>query len=128
MIDGFPRSADNLAAWEAAAGANLRVAGVLCYDVDEAELSRRIVRRGSTSGRSDDQLHVLRQRFAVYREATLPVVDHYAACGKLWRINGARGVDGGRAAGRVEPLSFSWGCPKIGASSAFQVRPQGLQN
>ena len=60
---------------------------------DEAELSRRIVRRGSTSGRSDDQLHVLRQRFAVYREATLPVVDHYAACGKLWRINGARGVD-----------------------------------
>ena len=93
VIDGFPRSADNLAAWEAAAGANLRVAGVLCYDVDEAELSRRIVRRGSTSGRSDDQLHVLRQRFAVYREATLPVVDHYAACGKLWRINGARGVD-----------------------------------
>ena len=93
VIDGFPRSADNLAAWEAAAGANLRVAGVLCYDVDEAELSRRIVRRGSTSGRSDDQLHVLRQRFAVYREATLPVVDHYAAIGKLWRINGARGVD-----------------------------------
>ena len=93
VIDGFPRSADNLAAWEAAAGDNLRVAGVLCYDVDEAELSRRIVRRGSTSGRSDDQLHVLRQRFAVYREATLPVVDHYAAIGKLWRINGARGVD-----------------------------------
>ena len=56
VIDGFPRSADNLAAWEAAAGANLRVAGGLCYDVGEAELSRRIVRRGSTSGRSDDQL------------------------------------------------------------------------
>ena len=31
VIDGFPRSADNLAAWEAAAGATLRVAGVLCY-------------------------------------------------------------------------------------------------
>ena len=91
--DGLAVQLPACAAWEAAAGDNLRVAGVLCYDVDEAELSRRIVRRGSTSGRSDDQLHVLRQRFAVYREATLPVVDHYAACGKLWRINGARGVD-----------------------------------
>jgi adenylate kinase family enzyme len=55
------------------------VNGVLFYDCPEATMEKRLLRRGETSGRSDDTADVIRKRFHTYVNATMPVVNHYAA-------------------------------------------------
>ena len=59
---------------------------MLALEVDVDELVKRLVKRGETSGRSDDTNEdVIRQRFTVYRVETEPVAAYYAEQGKLER-------------------------------------------
>jgi adenylate kinase len=52
------------------------------------------VKRGETSGRSDDtNEEVIRKRFAVYRNETEPVADHYKQKGKFKAIKGVGTID-----------------------------------
>jgi adenylate kinase family enzyme len=90
LIDGFPRTvgqADefvrNVSDFEF----------VLYFDCPEDELMRRLVGRGMTSGRSDDNVASIRKRFTTFREKCKPVVDMYAAEGRLHAIDATRGVD-----------------------------------
>lgn len=59
------------------------VLGVLMYDCPEAVMENRLLERGKTSGRSDDKADVIRKRFHTYVESTLPIINHYAAQGKV---------------------------------------------
>ncbi|CAJ1462115.1 unnamed protein product, partial [Effrenium voratum] len=56
LIDGFPRSFDNLEGWESVIGNTVRVKFVLFFDVSEETMQARLVERGKTSGRADDNL------------------------------------------------------------------------
>ena len=51
LIDGFPRSLENLEAFEADVG---NAAFMLFLKVSEEEMEKRLLKRGETSGRSDD--------------------------------------------------------------------------
>lgn len=53
------------------------------YDCPEAVMENRLLERGKTSGRSDDKADVIRKRFHTYVESTLPIINHYAAQGKV---------------------------------------------
>jgi len=67
---------------------------VLALEVDEEELTRRLVRRGETSGRSDDTSEdVIRQRFSVYKKDTEPVAGYYKEQGKFEVVKGMGTVD-----------------------------------
>ena len=37
----------------------------------------RLLDRGKTSGRNDDNVDSIKKRFATYRESTMPIVDHF---------------------------------------------------
>jgi adenylate kinase len=94
LFDGFPRTTaqaqalDNLLAVR-----KTSITKVLALEVSEEELVSRLVKRGATSGRSDDtDESVIRKRFAVYKNETEPVADYYAAQGKLERIKGEGSV------------------------------------
>lgn len=94
LFDGFPRTTaqaqalDNLLAVR-----KTSITKVLALEVSEEELVSRLVKRGATSGRSDDTDEaVIRKRFAVYKNETEPVADYYAAQGKLERIKGEGSV------------------------------------
>ena len=107
LVDGFPRNFENLEGWQAVMGGGAAdVAGVLMYDCPEAVMEARLLRRGETSGRSDDAADVIRKRFHTYVHSTLPVIEHYAAQGKVFRVAADAPVAEVAAATRaaVEPL------------------------
>ena len=95
LFDGFPRTLaqaealDKLLSYK-----KTSICKVLALDVDEEELVRRLVKRGETSGRSDDtNEEVIRRRFAVYKNETEPVAQYYKQQGKLEVIKGVGTVD-----------------------------------
>jgi adenylate kinase len=89
IFDGFPRTKaqaealDNLLEFK-----NTQIHLVLSLEVPEEELTRRLVGRGETSGRSDDNMDVVVKRIKEYHAKTEPVADYYSAQGKLNRIKG----------------------------------------
>jgi adenylate kinase len=84
IMDGFPRTVTQAEAVDSLlAERTRRVDAVVLFDVPEAELQRRILGRAGEAGRSDDNLDALRQRLAVYKEQTQPLVDFYQKRGIL---------------------------------------------
>ncbi|HEX9580683.1 MAG TPA: adenylate kinase [Gemmatimonadales bacterium] len=88
IMDGFPRTVAQAEAVDALlkekGGA---VDAVLLFEVPDDELRRRIIGRASQIGRTDDNVEALRQRLAVYREQTQPLVDFYRGRGILVEID-----------------------------------------
>lgn len=94
IFDGFPRTVAQAEALDTmletkSSGIKL----VLSLQVSEEELVRRIVERGKTSGRTDDNAETVRKRYAEYQAKTTPVAEHYAAQGKLVNIVGEGELD-----------------------------------
>ena len=94
ILDGYPR---NIAQAEALDRLLQRldqpVEEALQIDVNEEEVIQRIAGRAAQEGRSDDTEEVVRNRMRVYAEQTAPVVDFYAAQGKLTRILGEGSIN-----------------------------------
>ena len=95
LIDGFPRNWDNLQGWNRLMTDVCDLEMVLCIDCNEAELERRILDRGITSGRSDDNPETARRRFRTFQSETMPVVEHFKQQedSKLVYVNGAQHID-----------------------------------
>ena len=95
LFDGFPRTVaqaqalDNLLALK-----KTSITKVIALDVLEEELIKRLLKRGETSGRSDDtNEEVIRRRFAVYKDETEPVAEYYKEQDKFEVIQGIGTVD-----------------------------------
>lgn len=95
LFDGFPRTVAQAEALDKLlALKKTGICKVLALEVDEEELTRRLVRRGETSGRSDDTSEdVIRQRFSVYKKDTEPVAGYYKEQGKFEVVKGMGTVD-----------------------------------
>ncbi|WP_432496479.1 adenylate kinase [Kineococcus auxinigenes] len=95
ILDGYPRTADQVRELEdmlAAAGTKLD--RVLEITADTDELVRRLTRRASIEGRSDDTEDVIRTRQQVYAEQTAPLVALYSERGLLRSVDGLGEVSG----------------------------------
>jgi adenylate kinase len=66
---------------------------MLNIDVHQSELVKRLLNRGKTSGRSDDNLATIQERINVYEQKTLPVIQFYDKQGKHVRIQGTGTMD-----------------------------------
>ncbi|XP_075111334.1 UMP-CMP kinase isoform X1 [Nicotiana tabacum] len=84
LIDGFPRSEENRTAYERIIGAEPNF--VLFFDCPEEVMVKRVLNRNE--GRVDDNEHTVKERLKVYKAVTLPVVNHYAKKGKLYKVDG----------------------------------------
>jgi len=70
------------------------ISGMLNLEVEKQELIDRLLRRGKTSGRPDDQdRSVIETRINVYNEKTLPLVQYYKQQNKHFGINGMGTID-----------------------------------
>jgi len=84
LIDGFPRKMDQAHKFEeAVCPAKL----VLFYDCPEEVMESRLLERGKTSGRSDDNAESIRKRFRTFIETSMPVVDYYEKEGKVIKVD-----------------------------------------
>lgn len=94
IFDGFPRTKAQAEALDKLLEfKNTQIHLVLSLHVPEDELTRRIIGRGSYSGRVDDNESTVAKRIAEYNAKTTPVADHYAALGRLEHIKGDGTVD-----------------------------------
>jgi len=92
LIDGFPRNANNWDGWKRVVGAKARVRGCLYFDCPENVMEKRLLERGKTSGRSDDNLYSIRKRFRTYMDSTRPIIEIFAAQNRCFRIDANRSV------------------------------------
>ena len=94
IFDGFPRTvaqAQALKEMLAKRGADVTV--MINLQVDNDELTKRLLERGKTSGRSDDHLETIKKRLDSYNNQTAPVIDFYKEDGKLENIKGVGSID-----------------------------------
>ncbi len=94
ILDGFPRTIGQAEALEVLfekKGSQTDI--LLDLHVDEEELINRLLMRGKTSGRSDDNLETIQKRLDVYNNQTKPVTDFYKKLGKYVGVYGIGSID-----------------------------------
>ena len=94
IFDGFPRTyaqAEALKVMLNKRGTDVSV--MLNIQVNEEELIKRLLERGKTSGRSDDNLETITKRIKTYNEQTTPVIDFYKKEGTCVDIQGVGSID-----------------------------------
>jgi adenylate kinase len=70
-----------------------QIAVLVDLKVDNDELINRLLHRGETSGRCDDNLEIIKKRLEVYEVKTAPVSDFYKNNNKYAAINGMGSVE-----------------------------------
>lgn len=89
IFDGYPRTVKQAAALTEFLKKNrVELDAVLNLRLGEKEALKRIILRGQTSGRSDDNLKTIKNRFKVYRAQTTPLLKYYCAKKKLITVDG----------------------------------------
>jgi len=87
LLDGFPRSLNNMEAWYDIFGRESELPTMLYFECPYKVLEQRIMGRAKYSGRSDDNIESLKLRFDTYKSETLPTVELFKNNGKCIEID-----------------------------------------
>lgn len=95
IFDGFPRTTAQAQALDTFLSTkNLSIVITLALEVDEEELTKRIILRGKESGRVDDQNeNIVRNRVHEYTNKTAPLKEFYKKKNKLRVVNGIGSIE-----------------------------------
>ncbi len=96
IFDGFPRTAAQTDALETIVKEELKDNIDICLSlvVDDEILVQRLLKRGETSGRSDDaDENIIRNRIKEYYAKTAEVAELYKNQGKYVEVNGVGDID-----------------------------------
>ncbi len=95
LFDGFPRTGAQAEALDKLLDLKkTAIAVMIALEVSEEELVKRLLKRGETSGRSDDTNEtVIRARITEYHNKTAAVADYYKKFSKVVMIKGEGTVD-----------------------------------
>ncbi|KAK2810345.1 hypothetical protein FQN50_003076 [Emmonsiellopsis sp. PD_5] len=89
LIDGFPRKMDQGIFFEETVCPSTATVFLEC---GEEVMKKRLLKRGETSGRDDDNEESIKKRFRTFVETSMPVVEHYEREGKVVRVGAEGGV------------------------------------
>ena len=67
---------------------------IVALECGEACMTERLLQRGKTSGRVDDNIEVIKKRFQTYHKETQPVIDYYGKQRKVILVNAEQSVEG----------------------------------
>lgn len=90
LIDGFPRKMDQALKFDKDVCLSSLI---LFYTTTEEVMLQRLLKRGETSGREDDNEESIKKRFRVYKETSMPVIEHYSKLHKVAEIDSSSTVD-----------------------------------
>lgn len=94
LFDGFPRTVVQAYILDGLLQKlNTQLNMMIALDVPEKELINRLLLRAKESGRSDDNLDVIKVRLKEYLMKTKPVAEYYAQRNKYYEVNGVGDVD-----------------------------------
>ncbi|KAI9818219.1 MAG: bifunctional uridylate/adenylate kinase [Pycnora praestabilis] len=90
LVDGFPRKMDQALRFEESVCTSKFT---LFFDCPEDVMTERLLNRGKTSGRADDNEESIKKRFKTFVDTSMPVVDYFEKEGKVVRILAVKGPD-----------------------------------
>lgn len=87
LIDGFPRKLDQAIAFEEKV---VPSKFTLFFDCPEDVMRERLLNRGKTSGRADDNEESIKKRFKTFVETSMPVVEMFEKQGRVVKIEATK--------------------------------------
>lgn len=90
LIDGFPRKMDQALKFEEVV---VPSKFTLFFDCNEKTMHERLLDRGKSSGRADDNEESIKKRFRTFVETSMPVVEHFEKEGKVVKVDANKSVD-----------------------------------
>ncbi|KAG0326363.1 bifunctional uridylate/adenylate kinase [Podila humilis] len=84
LIDGFPRKMDQALEFERAV---VPSKFTLYFECPEQVMLGRLMKRGETSGRADDNIESIKKRFRTFTDTSYPVIEHYSKDGKVHTVS-----------------------------------------
>jgi hypothetical protein len=60
---------------------------LIYFDVSDEVMTQRLIKRGETGGRIDDNAQIIRKRLETFHEETTPILGYYGKQGKLITID-----------------------------------------
>ena len=95
IFDGFPRTTGQAEALDAfLSDKSMSITATIALEAEDKILIERLINRGKTSGRVDDQDEIkIRNRFQEYNKKTAPLKSFYTAQGKFHSVNGIGSVE-----------------------------------
>ena len=90
LFDGFPRTLSQAEALDAfLESKNEKITATVALEASDEILVQRLLERGKTSGRPDDQdEEKIRNRYQEYNEKTAPLMQYYKAQDKFHAVDG----------------------------------------
>lgn len=90
LVDGFPRQMDQAIEFDRTVRPGSLVLFLTC---PEEVLLERLMERGKTSGRDDDNAESIKKRFQTFIKTSMPVVEYYRAMDKVVDIDSSQTID-----------------------------------
>lgn len=90
LVDGFPRKMDQALTFE---DQIVKSKFTLFFECPESVMLKRLLERGKTSGRTDDNIESIKKRFRTFVDTSMPVVDYFDGQGKVIKLQCDQPVD-----------------------------------
>jgi len=90
LLDGFPRSLDNMEGWYEIFGREAELPRMLYFECPYEVLEKRILGRAKYSERSDDNVESMKLRFETYKAETLPTLELFRGKDKVVEIDASQ--------------------------------------
>ncbi|MCL4148203.1 UNVERIFIED_CONTAM: hypothetical protein GTU68_021706 [Idotea baltica] len=87
LLDGFPRSLNNLEGWYEIFGREAELPKMLYMECPYEVLEKRILGRAKYSGRGDDNVESMKLRFDTFKAETLPTVELFKSKDKCVELD-----------------------------------------
>ena len=87
IFDGFPRTVEQARALTVMLASRNMDAYMLDLFATEDVIMTRLINRGKTSGRADDNYETIKKRLKIYNDTTKPISDYYVKMHKYFMIN-----------------------------------------
>lgn len=90
LVDGFPRKMDQAITFEEEVATS---SFTLFFECPEEVMLKRLLKRGETSGRTDDNIESIKKRFRTFVETSYPVVEYFDKQNKVVKVSCDHPVD-----------------------------------
>lgn len=84
LVDGFPRKMDQAITFEDEVATS---SFTLFFECPEEVMLKRLLERGKTSGRTDDNIESIKKRFRTFVETSYPVVEYFEKQDKVVKVS-----------------------------------------
>lgn len=90
LVDGFPRKMDQAITFEKVIAPSKFT---LFFECPEKIMLERLLERGKTSGREDDNIESIKKRFKTFIDTSMPVVEYFEGKSKVIKVRCDEPVD-----------------------------------